>query len=76
LIHPLGFTGFGVDDFQSADRRTTSYLKWFEQNWLKKDANIILLNVESMAQNMNRCYNDLKKKYHPLLSIERTFVTY
>ena len=25
--HFLGFTGFGVDDFQSAERRTTSYLK-------------------------------------------------
>jgi hypothetical protein len=61
LVHPLGFTGFGVDDFQSADKRKSSILKWFEQKRLTDDANIILLNVELMAKNMNECYNDLKK---------------
>jgi hypothetical protein len=76
LNHVPGYRGFGVDDFQSADRRTTSYLKWFEHKHLTDDANIIFLNVELMAQIMNERYNDLKNKYLPLLSIERTLVTY
>jgi hypothetical protein len=30
LNHSFGYTGFGVDVFQSADNRVTSILKWFE----------------------------------------------
>jgi hypothetical protein len=75
LIHPLGFTGFGVDDFQSADKRKSSILEWFEQNWLKEDANVIFLNVKSITRLMNECYNDLRKKF-PQLSIQRHIVTF
>ncbi len=73
--HFLGFTGFGVDDFQSADNRVTSILKWFEQKRLTKDANIIFLNVEGISQLMNECYNDLRKKI-PRLLIERHMVMF
>ncbi len=68
FIHPLGSTGFGVNDFWSADNRKTSILKWFEQNCLTDDANIIFLNVEIMTQRMNDRFNGLKKKV-PQLSI-------
>ncbi len=43
--HILGFTGFGVDDFQSADKRKTSIFKWFEQKQLTNDPNMIFPNV-------------------------------
>jgi hypothetical protein len=73
--HILGFTGFGVDDFQSADNRRTSILKWFEQMRLTKDANMIFLNVGEISLLMNECYNDLRKKI-PQLSIERHMVMF
>jgi hypothetical protein len=75
LNHFFGFTGFGVDDFQSADNRETSILKWFETNRLKKDANIIFLNVEVISRLMNECYNDLRKIF-PQLSTQRHVVTF
>ena len=55
--HFLCFTCFGVDDFQSADKRKTSIYKCFEQNCLTDDANIIFLNVEIMTQRMNESTN-------------------
>jgi hypothetical protein len=67
----LGFTGFEVDDFQSADNRVTSILKWFEQKWPMIDANMI----GEISRLMNECYNDLRKKI-PWLSIERHMVTF
>jgi hypothetical protein len=73
--HFLGFTGFGVDDFQSADNRMTSVIKWFEQKWLTKDASMIFSNVEVISWLMNECYNDLRKKI-PWLSIERQMVMF
>ncbi len=73
--HFLGCTGFGVDDFQSADNRMTSVFKWFEQKQLTKDANTIFPNVEVISRLMNECYNDLRKKI-PRLSIERHMVTF
>jgi hypothetical protein len=73
--HVPGYTGFGVDDFQSADNRVTSYLKWFENNRLAKHANIIFLTVESMSQLMNDRYDGLRKKFQQL-SIERNMVTF
>ncbi len=63
LNHSFGFTGFGVNDFQSADKRVTSYLKWFENNRLKKRANIIFLTVDTMSRLMNDHYNSLRKKF-------------
>jgi hypothetical protein len=75
LNHFFGYTGFGVDDFQSADNRVTSILKWFEQNRLKKDANIFFLNFEVISWLMNERYNDLRKKF-PQLLIERNLVTF
>jgi hypothetical protein len=75
LNHFLGFTGFGVDDFQSADNRMTSVFKWFEQKRLTKDANMIFPNVKVISRLMNECYNDLRKKI-PRLSIERHMVTF
>ncbi len=38
LNHLLGFTGFGVDDFQSDDKRVTSIFKRFEQKCPTDDA--------------------------------------
>jgi hypothetical protein len=73
--HVPGYTSFGVDDFQSADNRVTSYLKWFEQNQLKKHANIIFPTLELMSQLMNDRYNGLRNKI-PLLSIDRNLVTF
>jgi hypothetical protein len=73
--HFLGFPGFGVDDFQSANNRMTSVFKWFEQKQLMKDANMIFPNVEVISGLMNERYNDLRKKI-PLLSIERHMVTF
>jgi hypothetical protein len=73
--HILGFTGFGVDGFQSADNRRTSILKWFEQTQLMKDANMIFLNVGEISRLMNERYNDLRKKI-PQLSNERHMVTF
>jgi hypothetical protein len=61
LNHFLGFTCFGVDDFQSADNRMTSVFKWFEQKRLTKDANMIFLNVEVISWLMNERYNYLRK---------------
>jgi hypothetical protein len=61
--HSFGYTCFGVEDFLSADNRVTSILSWFEHNWLKKDANIIFLNVEVISQFMNERYNDLRKSF-------------
>jgi hypothetical protein len=76
LNHFFGFTGLGVDDFQPADNRETSILKWFEPNRrLKKDANIIFLNFEVISWLMNKRYNDLRKKY-PQLSIQRHVVMF
>jgi hypothetical protein len=71
----LGFTSFGVADFQSADNRVTSVFNWFEQKRLTKDANMIFPNVEGISWLMNECYNDLRKKI-PWLSIERHIVTF
>jgi hypothetical protein len=73
--HVPGYTGFGADDFKSGDNRVTSYLKWFENNRLKKHANIIFLTVESISQLMNDCYNGLRKKFQQL-SIERNLVMF
>ncbi len=64
LNHFLGFTGFGVDDCQSADNRMTSVFKWFEQKRLTKDANMIFPNVEVISRLMNECYNDLRKNFN------------
>jgi hypothetical protein len=75
LNHILGFTGFGVDDFQSADNRVTSIFKWFQQKWLTEDANMFFPNVGEISQLMNECYNELRKKV-PQLSIERHMVTF
>jgi hypothetical protein len=75
LKHFLGFIGFGVDDFQSADNRVTSILKWFEQKRLTDDANMIFLNVGEISRLMNEWYNDLRKKI-PWLSIQRHMVTF
>ncbi len=76
LNHILGFTGFGVDDFQSADNRVTSILKWFEQKQLTKDANMIFLNVGEISRLINEHYNELRKKSIPQLSIVRHMVTF
>jgi hypothetical protein len=73
LNHLLGFTRFGVDDFQSDDKRVTSIFKWFEQKRLMDDANMFFLNVEGISQLMNDQYNELRKKF-PQLSIERHMV--
>jgi hypothetical protein len=73
--HFLGFTGFGVDNFQSTDNRMTSVFKWFEQKRLTKDANMIFPNVEVISRLMNERYNDLRKKI-PRLSIERHMVMF
>jgi hypothetical protein len=75
LNHFLGFIGFGVDDFQSADNRVTLIFKWFEQKRLTDDANMIFPNVETILLLMNECYNDLRKKISQL-SIERYMVTF
>jgi hypothetical protein len=69
----LGFTGFGVDDFQSDDKRKTSIFKWFEQKCLTDDANMFFPNVGGLSQMMNEQYNELRKKF-PQLSIERHMV--
>jgi hypothetical protein len=74
LNHLLGFTGFGVDEFQSADDRVTSILKWFEQKCLTDDANMIFLNVRKISRLMNESF-DLRKKF-PWLSIERHVITF
>ncbi len=73
--HFLGFTGFEVDDFQSADNRMTSVFKWIEQKRLTKDANMTFPNVEVISRLMNERYNDLRKKI-PRLSIERHMVMF
>ncbi len=75
LNHLLGFTGFGVDDFQSADKRKTSIFKWLEQTRLTDDASMIFPNIEIITQLMNACYNDLRKKIQWLF-IERHMVTF
>ncbi len=74
--HILGFTSFGVDDFQSADKRKTSIFKWLEQKRVTNNPNMIFPNVEMIAQLMNDCYNELRKKYLPQLSIERHMVMF
>jgi hypothetical protein len=73
--HFLCFTCFGVDDFQSADKRKTSIYKCFEQKQLTDDANMIFPNVDILTRLMNECYNDLRKKI-PQLSIEIHMVTF
>jgi hypothetical protein len=71
LNHILGFTGFGKGDFQSADNRVTSILKWFEQKRLTDDANIVFLNIEGISWWMNELYNYLKKKLSTALNSKR-----
>ncbi len=73
--HILGFTGFGVDDFQSDDKRVTSIFKFLEQKCLTDDANMFFPNVGEISRLMNECYNELRKKV-PRLSIERHMVTF
>ncbi len=73
--HFLGFTGFGVDDFHSDDKRVSSILKFFEQKWLMDDPNMFFPNVGEISRLMNECYNDLRKKI-PRLSIERHMATF
>jgi hypothetical protein len=73
--HSLGFTGFGVDDFQSDDKRVTSIFKWFEENCLTDDANRFFPNVGGISQLMNEQYNELRKRF-PQLSIERHMVMF
>ncbi len=73
LNHLLGFTGFGVDDFMSDDKRVTSIFKWFEQKRLTDDANMFFPNVEGISRLMNDQYNELRNKF-PQLSIERHMV--
>ncbi len=75
LNHLLGFTGFGVDDFQSDDKRKTSIFKWFEEKCLTDDANMFFPNVGGISRLMNDQYNELRKKF-PQLSIERHMVTF
>ncbi len=76
MNHFLGFTGFGVDDFQSADKRKTSIFKWFEQKRLTDDANMIFPNVDVITQLMNERYNELRKRFILHLSIKRHMVTF
>jgi hypothetical protein len=76
LNHLHGFTGFGVDDFKSADKRKTSIFKWFEQKCLTDDANMFFHNVEQISRLMDERYNELRKNFFPQLSIEKHMVTY
>jgi hypothetical protein len=73
--HILCFAGFGVDDFQSDDKRVTSIFKFFEQKWLMDDPKMFFLNVGEMSRLMNERYSDLRKKI-PRLSNERHIVTF
>jgi hypothetical protein len=73
--HSLGFTGFGVDDFMSDDKRVTSIFKWFEENCQTDEASMFFPNVEGMSRLMNEQYNELRKKF-PQLSIERHMVMF
>ncbi len=51
--HLLGCTGFGVDDFQSVDKRVTSMFKWFEHKHLTDYANMFFPNVDRISRSMN-----------------------
>jgi hypothetical protein len=51
--HSLDFTGFGVDDFMSDDKRVISIFKWFEENCQTDEASMFFPNVEGISWLMN-----------------------
>jgi hypothetical protein len=70
LNHDLGFTGYGVDDFMSKEKRRIPILVWFERTFKVDDAVMYFPNVETISQLMNNQHNVLRKKF-PSLTIER-----
>jgi hypothetical protein len=61
--HNLGFTGYGVDDFMSKEKRRIPILIWFERTFKVDDAGVYFPNVETLSQLMNNQYNVLRKKF-------------
>jgi hypothetical protein len=66
----LGFTGCGVDDFMSKEKRRIPILVWFERTFKVDDAGVYFPNDETISWLMNNQYNVLIKKF-PSLTIER-----
>jgi hypothetical protein len=44
--HNLGFTGYGVDDFMSREKRRLLIFDWFENTFKGKDSNKYFPNFE------------------------------
>jgi hypothetical protein len=73
--HALGYTGFGVDDFTSKEKTTTSIFDWIEEESEIDEPSIHFVNVETLSRVMNEKYNELKGKFRQL-KIERHMVTF
>ncbi len=73
--HDLGFTGYGIDDFMSSEKRRLPIFDWFERTFEEDNAGVYLPNVETLSKMMNNQYNELKKKI-PVLTIERHQVSF
>jgi hypothetical protein len=50
--HNLGFTGHGIDDFMSKEKKVPIFI-WFENTFKGKESNVYFPNVEILSCSMN-----------------------
>jgi hypothetical protein len=53
LNHVQGFTGYGVDDFMSEEKRRLPIFDWFERTFKVDNAGVYFPNVDKLSQLMN-----------------------
>jgi hypothetical protein len=49
----LGFTGYGVDNFMSKEKRRLSFFVWFERTFKVDNADECFPNVQTLSKLMN-----------------------
>jgi hypothetical protein len=73
--HNLGFTGYGVDDFMSNEKRGISIFDWFDRIFKVDNSDEYFPNVETLSQLMNDQYNELRRKIPELTSERHQFIS-